>query len=125
MSGDQDPDDLGTRLADVTSALVRAKATYYGKGPTKAKSYLNDEYLFCVMEDGLTANEQTLLRAGEHDFVRSYRLKWQEIMAPVLMAEISEIMGSTILSYHSQIMFDPTRLVEMFVLDTEDSPGTL
>jgi uncharacterized protein YbcI len=125
MSGDQDPDDLGTRLADVTSALVRAKATYYGKGPTKAKSYLNDEYLFCVMEDGLTANEQTLLRVGEHDFVRSYRLKWQEIMAPVLMAEISEIMGSTILSYHSQIMFDPTRLVEMFVLDTEDSPGTL
>jgi uncharacterized protein YbcI len=125
MSGDQDPDDLGTRLADVTSALVRAKATYYGKGPTKAKSYLNDEYLFCVMEDGLTANEQTLLRVGEHDFVRSYRLKWQEIMAPVLMAEIAEIMGSTILSYHSQIMFDPTRLVEMFVLDTEDSPGTL
>ena len=125
MSGDQDRDDLGTRLADVTSALVRAKATYYGKGPTKAKSYLNDEYLFCVMEDGLTANEQTLLRVGEHDFVRSYRLKWQEIMAPVLMAEISEIMGSTILSYHSQILFDPTRLVEMFVLDTEDSPGTL
>ena len=125
MSGDQDPDDLGTRLADVTSALVRAKATYYGKGPTKAKSYLNDEYLFCVMENGLTANEQTLLRVGEHDVVRSYRLKWQEIMAPVLMAEVSEIMGSTILSYHSQILFDPTRLVEMFVLDTAGSQDTL
>ena len=125
MSGDQGSDDLGRRLADVTSALVRAKATYYGKGPTKAKSYLNDEYLFCVMEDGLTSNEQTLLRVGEHDFVRSYRLKWQEIMAPVLMAEVSEIMGRTILSYHSQILFDPTRLVEMFVLATEDSQDTL
>ena len=125
MSGDQDPDDLGTRLADVTSALVRAKATYYGKGPTKAKSYLNDEYLFCVMEGGLTANEETLLRVGEHDVVRSYRLKWQEIMAPVLMAEVSEIMSRKILSYHSQVLFDPTRLVEMFVLETEDSPGTL
>jgi len=125
MSGDQGSDDLGRRLADVTSALVRAKATYYGKGPKKAKSYLNDEYLFCVMEDGLTSNEQTLLRVGEHDFVRSYRLKWQEIMAPVLMAEVSEIMGRTIPSYHRQILFDPTRLVEMFVLATEDSQDTL
>jgi uncharacterized protein YbcI len=125
MSVDQDPDALGRRLADVTSALVRAKATYYGKGPRKAKSYLNDEYLFCVMEGGLTANEETLLRVGEHDLVRSYRLKWQEIMAPVLMAEVSEIMSRKILSYHSQIMFDPTRLVEMFVLETEGSQDTI
>jgi uncharacterized protein YbcI len=118
MSGPEASDNPdGSRLARVSVALVRAKSTYYGMGPTKAKAYLNDDCLFCVMEGGLTASEETLLRAGEHDLVRSYRLKWQEVMAPVLMAEVAEIMERTALSYHSQIMFDPTRLIEMFVLE--------
>jgi uncharacterized protein YbcI len=116
---EEDDDNRGSRLAQVSNALVRAKATYYGRGPTKAKSYLNDNYVFCVMEGGLTTNEETLLRAGEHDLVRSYRLKWEELMAPTLMAEVSDIMGRAVVSYHSQILFDPTRLIEMFVLEDD------
>lgn len=103
----------------ISTALVHAKAKYYGRGPTKAKTYLNDDYIFCVMEGGLTDSEETLLRAGEHDVVRTYRLKFQEVMSPVLMAEIGQVVGRKVLSYHSQILFDPVRLVEIFVLEPE------
>jgi hypothetical protein len=62
----------------ISSAMVGMKKEYYGKGPERAKTFINDEYVFVVMEGGLTRNEQTLLAAGQHDLVRSYRLRFQE-----------------------------------------------
>ena len=98
--------------------MVGMKKEYYGKGPTKAKTFINDEYVFVVMEGGLTRNEQTLLAAGQHDLVRSYRLRFQEAMTATTVGAIEEIMGRKVLTYQSQILFDPERAIEIFVLDT-------
>ena len=102
----------------ISSAMVGMKKEYYGKGPTKAKTFINDEYIFVVMEGGLTRNEQTLLAAGQHDVVRSYRLRFQEAMTATTVGAIEEIMGRKVLTYHSQILFEPERAIEIFVLDT-------
>ena len=98
--------------------MVGMKKEYYGKGPTKAKTFINDEYVFVVMEGGLTRNERTLLAAGQHDVVRSYRLRFQEAMTATTVGAIEEIMGRKVLTYHSQILFEPERAIEIFVLDT-------
>ena len=66
----------GSVRSEISTAMVRIKRQFYGRGPTKAKTYLNDDYVFCVMEGGLTTNEETLLEAGEEDLVRSYRLRF-------------------------------------------------
>ena len=102
----------------ISSAMVGMKKEYYGKGPTKAKTFINDEYIFVVMEGGLTRNEQTLLAAGQHEVVRSYRLAFQETMTATTVGAIEEIVGRKVLTYHSQILFDPERAIEIFVLDT-------
>jgi hypothetical protein len=57
-------------LAAVANDLVRLKAQYYGKGPTEAKAYMNDEVLVVVLKGGLTTVERTLLGAGEAPLVR-------------------------------------------------------
>ena len=69
------------------------------------------------MEGGLTRNEETLLADGKGDLVRSYRLSFQETVGPTTMAAVEELLGRRVLTYHSQIVFDPPRTFEIFVLE--------
>ena len=97
--------------------MVGLKKQFYGKGPSKAKTYLNDNYVFCVLEGGLTRNELTLLEAGEAELVRTFRLRFQAAMTKPTAEAIEQLTGRKVLSYHSQIVFDPERAFEIFVLD--------
>lgn len=101
----------------ISSAMVGMKKEFFGKGPERARTFINDEYVFVVMEGGLTRNEQTLLAAGEHKLVRSYRLRFQEAMTATTVGAIEEIIGRKVLTYQSQILFEPARAIEIFVLD--------
>ena len=103
--------------AEVSNAMVGLKKDFYGKGPTKAKTFLNDNYVFCVMEGGLTRNEQTLVERGHEDLVRNYRLRFQEVMEGPTIEAIQRITGRSVIGYHSQIVFRPERAFEIFVLD--------
>src|SRR5215203_490743 len=102
--------------AQISNAMVALKKRFYGKGPDRARSYLVDEYVFCAMEGGLTRNEETLVEAGEEDAVRQYRLLFQATMEKTTTAAIEEITGRSVVGYHSQITFNPTRAFEIFVL---------
>jgi uncharacterized protein YbcI len=107
----------GSVRMEISNAMVGLKKRFYGKGPVKARTYINDNYVFCVMEGGLTTNEQTLLEAGHDDVVRSYRLKFQETMTKPTTEAIEKITGRRVIGYHSQIVFRPERAFEIFVLD--------
>jgi uncharacterized protein YbcI len=104
-------------LTAISRETVRAMKQYYGKGPVSAKSYLMDDLLFVVMRDGLTMGEETLLDAGEPDTVRAFRQRFENVMTTRLIATIEQLTGRKVLTYQSQIMFDPHVVVEMFVFD--------
>ena len=106
----------GSVRAALANAMVGLKKELYGKGPEGAKAYLNDDYVFVVLEGGLTRNEETLLAAGEEDLVRTYRLRFQAVVEASATAAVAEIMGREVIGYHSQIVFDPPRAFEIFVL---------
>jgi uncharacterized protein YbcI len=103
--------------AEISNAMVGLMKDFYGKGPTKAKTFLNDNYVFCVMEGGLTRNEETLIQRGHEDLVRNYRLRFQEAMEEPTVEAIQRITGRSVIGYHSQIVFNPERIFEIFVLD--------
>ena len=103
--------------AALSNAIVALMKEHYGKGPTAAKSFLNDEYVFTVLEGGLTRNEETLLGAGEEKAVRDYRLTFEQVIREQATAAVARITGRRVLDYHSQIVFDPPRSFEIFVLD--------
>ena len=103
--------------AEISNAMVGLMKDFYGKGPTKAKTFLNDNYVFCVMEGGLTRNEETLIQRGHEDLVRNYRLRFQEAMEEPTVEAIQRITGRSVIGYHSQIVFNPERTFEIFVLD--------
>jgi uncharacterized protein YbcI len=109
-----------TLQAGVSQVVVRTMKDLYGRGPTHAKTYICDEYVFCVMSGGMTRDEETMIRGGQQEAVRDYRLRFQSIIAPELVRRVEDVLGQRIVSYHSQVLFDPDRLIEIFVLDRPD-----
>lgn len=103
--------------AQVSRAVVGTMKDLYGRGPVHAKTYFCDEYIFCTMSGGLTRDEETMMRAGEHEAVRAYRLTFQRVIAPELIRRVEDVVGRKIVAYHSQVLFDPDRLVEIFLMD--------
>ncbi len=110
-------------LARISTEMVRAKKEDFGKGPTRAKSYFLDDMLVVVMRGGLTTAERTLIDVGEEDKVREFRQVFQNQMALKLTGLVEELTGRKVLTYQSQIMFGPDRVVEMFVLDGPPDDG--
>jgi uncharacterized protein YbcI len=107
--------------ATLSRVVVRAMKELYGRGPTHAKTYFCDEYVFCVMSGGLTRSEETMIRGGEHGSVRDYRLRFQSVIAPELMRRVEDVLGRRVVNYHSQVLFDPDRIIEIFVLDPSEN----
>jgi uncharacterized protein YbcI len=109
----------GTLRTALANAMVGMKKQFYGRGPTAAKAWILDDYVFVAMEGGLTRNEETLLADGKEDLIRSYRLSFQETVGPSVTSAVAELLGREVLDYHSQIVFDPPRTFEIFVLAPE------
>ena len=114
--------DAGTRageqLAAVTNGIVKLFHDYYGRGPTKAKSYmLDDRIVVCVLEETMTRVEQTLVANGHGSKVREVRLVFQEAMADEFKAVVAACLDRPVRAYHSQLTLEPDIGFEFFVLD--------
>jgi uncharacterized protein YbcI len=110
----------GEQLAAVTNGIVGLFREYYGRGPTKAKSFLLDGYIVvCVLEDTMTTVEQTLVKNGNGDMVRQVRLTFQEAMADQFEGVVAAAMGRRVTAYHSQLTMEPDMGFEFFVLEEE------
>jgi uncharacterized protein YbcI len=109
---------LGDELAEVTNGIVRLLSEYYGRGPTRAKTYLlEDSYVVTIVRDTLTTVERTLAENGEVDMVRRVRLTFQEAMADTFKGVVEQALGRRVASYHSQILVDPDVGFEFFLLE--------
>ena len=115
--------EISNAMVGLKKDFVGLKKDFYGKGPTKAKTFLNDNYVFCAMEGGLTRNEEVLIAAGKADLVRSYRLAFQETVTQTSVKAVEDIVGRRVVNYHSQIVFEPTRAFEIFVLESAPEQG--
>jgi uncharacterized protein YbcI len=106
----------GETLAAISREMVRLKADHYGKGATEAKTYVCDDWLFCVLKGGMTAVERTLLAHGEDDLVRQVRLRFQQNMDESFTGVVTHLTRRKVLTYQSQVVFDPDFTIEIFLL---------
>lgn len=108
-------------LSQISNEMVRAQKKFFGKGPTEAKSYILDDLLIIVMRGGMTTAEKTMLEFGQQDQVRQFRQLFENEMTERLTDMIEELTGRKVLTYQSQVMFEPDIVVEMFVFDSTAS----
>jgi len=109
----------GEIAAAISDSIVGIFSDSYGRGPTKAKTYLFDDYAFTVLEDILTTVEQTLVANGHEDLVRAVRLTFQEAEADRFMQAVTDATGRKAIAYHSQVTFHPAFGFEVFVLEPQ------
>jgi uncharacterized protein YbcI len=93
---------------------------YYGKGPTKAKTYLINDTVICVLRGGFTTVERTLIDEGNVDAVYSIRRSFQQAMEEQFTTVVESAMGRKVIAYMSQIHQDPDLAVEIFVMEPSD-----
>lgn len=119
------PASGGALLTQISTAMIQAQKKFFGKGPTSAKSYMLDDMLIIVMRGGFTTAEQTMLEFGQEDMVRSFRQLFENEMTSRLHEMVEELTGRKVLTYQSQILFEPDVVVEMFLFDSAGGKGTV
>jgi uncharacterized protein YbcI len=114
------PDALagGKLLAEITNRIVSMMREHYGRGPIKAKTYVLDNLIVCVLSDsGFIAIERTMMGGGEHDLVLDMRRDFQRMMKDRYSELIEELTGRKVLAFLSQAHVEPDLTIEMFLMD--------
>jgi uncharacterized protein YbcI len=105
--------------AMISNEMVRITRDYTGRGPTKARTYINDDVIVCLLRDALTKGERALVENGEADSVRGLRRKYQDVMRGEAWASVEEIMHRRVVSFMSDTTLEPDLSAEVFVLEPE------
>jgi uncharacterized protein YbcI len=106
----------GRLLAEITNRLVALMREHYGRGPVRAKTYVLDNLIVCVLSEGFTPIERTMMEGGEPDRVLAMRRDFQRLMETRYSEMIETLTGRTVLAFLSQAHVDPNLTVEMFVM---------
>jgi uncharacterized protein YbcI len=112
---------LGAELAEVTKGMVLLHRRFYGKGPTKAKTYAVDDTVICVLEGGFTTVERTLIDEHDVEAVLRVRRSFQAAMEDHFTQVVEGALGRRVIAYMSQIHADPDLAVELFVLEPSEA----
>jgi uncharacterized protein YbcI len=105
---------------NISRRIVQLHKEYYGRGPTRAKTYINGDLVVVLMRGGFTRVEETLLEEGRGDAVIAQRMDFQEVMADRFKQVIEEETDRKVLAMMSGSHQHPDLLGEMFVLESTD-----
>jgi len=115
----------GSGALEISNMVVGLVRDYTGRGPTKARTYINDDLISVVLQDTLTKGELSLVRDGEAERVLDTRKAYQRTMRDVLVAGVEEVTGRTVVAFMSDNHIDPDMAAEIFVLGPEQAePGS-
>ena len=109
--------DILTAISDGMVALLKE---FYGRGPTKAKTYYQDDLVVCVLRGGFSKVEETLFDGGRGGAVIQQRMAFQEVMRERFTSVISDATGRPVIGFMSGNQQDPDLMCEVFVLGPTD-----
>ena len=105
--------DIRTEISDGLVALLK---DYYGRGPDRTKTYVNDDLVVCLLRGGFTRVEQTLLEGGHGDDVIRQRMVFQQVMRERFEQVVEDATGRRVIGFMSGNQQDPDMICEVFVL---------
>jgi uncharacterized protein YbcI len=106
----------GETAVNISNAVVRLLAEYTGRGPTKAKTYINDDLITVVLRDSLTKGERSLSAHGAVDTVLKTRFAYQRVMSTELILSVEKHSGRRVIAFMSANHVDPDAAIESFIL---------
>ena len=107
----------GSLLTAISNRIVGILREHYGRGPMRAKTYVLDDLIVCVLRDGFTAIERTMIDHGNPDRVVEMRHEFQQMMGMPFKQAIEELTGSRVVAFLSQAHVEPDITLEVFFVD--------
>jgi uncharacterized protein YbcI len=117
MTHQNTPLSGGELLSAITTRIVKLLREHYGRGPTKAKTYVLDDLVVVVIRDGLIPIEKTMIEGGEEGRVLNLRRDFQEVIRVRYSDVIEELTGRKVIAFLSQTHVDPDVTLEVFLVD--------
>jgi len=110
----------GDVLTAISDGIVALLKEFYGRGPTRTKSYYEDDIVVCLLRGGFTRVEQTLLEGGRGSAVIQQRMEFQELMRERFAAVIEGATGRRVIGFMSGNQQHPDIMCEVFILAPTD-----
>ena len=104
----------------ISEGIVALLKEFYGTGPTRAKTYVTDDLVVCVLRGGFTRAEQTLLEGGRASSVIAQRIEFQHVMRERFVGVIERATGRSVVGFMAGSQQDPDMFCEVFVLAPSD-----
>jgi uncharacterized protein YbcI len=110
-------DGRGVLTAAISNAMVSLLHRYTGRGPTRARTTIDNDIVVCVLGATLTKGEQSLVRDGKAEVVLHSRRAFQGTMQADAITAVEELSGRTVVAFMSNNHIDPDLAVEVFILE--------
>ena len=108
----------GYLLSAISNGIVGILRDRYGRGPTKAKTYVFDDIIVVVLRaGGFTAVEQTMIDSGEPERVVAMREDFQRVVARDYTDTIERLTDRRVVAFLSHAHVEPELTVEVFFVD--------
>lgn len=106
----------GSTAAAISNAVVHVFRDHLGKGPTRAKTYVHEDMISCVLRGGLNRQESALVDAGRGDLVEESRHAIQGVLEHDLVAAVERLTSRKVEAFLSASHLDPDLSLETFLL---------
>lgn len=110
---------VGRIEAEISREIVQIHAHYYGRGPTRSRTFMADEAVLCLLGEIFTPSEAILVERGRFEEVRTNRTAFQDAVEDKLRAAVERVSGRPVISFLSQIS-EQGFASEVFVLGDAD-----
>ena len=109
-------DDHEDVVSAISDGLIGLLAEAYGRGPTRVKSYYQDDVVVCVLRGGFSRVERALLDAGRGQTVLEQRMEFRELILDRFIAVVEAATGQRVIGCMSGNQQSPDMRCEVFVL---------
>jgi uncharacterized protein YbcI len=123
MSPDREPPPVvqhGDVLTAISEGMVALLKEFYGRGPSRVKSYYEDDLVVCLLRGGFSRVEQTLFDGGRGQSVIQQRMEFQDLMRARFEGVIRDATGRRVIGFMSGNQQDPDIMCEVFILAPTD-----
>jgi uncharacterized protein YbcI len=107
--------------AAISTGVVGVVHEYTGRGPTKARTTIDQNTVVVMMGDTLTKSERKLAEDGKSALVYEIRHQFQGTMRDDLIDVVETALGRRVIAFMSANHLDPDLAAEVFVLEPVDS----
>jgi uncharacterized protein YbcI len=111
-----EPALLTSPAVEISNAISRLHKHYVGRGPTNARTTIDQSLVVCLIEGGYTRAEETLEANDNGDVVVAGRLGLQSAMREEMVAAVESAVGRRVHSFMSANDLRHNLQVEVFVL---------